>query len=183
MRSLLRLALVFQLCTVARGKTQSQRARDSTGNQSAFGDGGTFIIGLLASGFFLVVSGLVAIGLLKDYCRSSSSHSGNVIPLQKDPEKAAAKQKTLETVGESPSESAGLPGVVSAAPDGATLRKTKMAAADTTGDGMIDTVGYDTTGDGRIDRVEHDTTGDGKADTVEVDYDGDGQTDATYRIN
>ena len=187
MRFLLFLALGFQLWTVAEGKTASQRSRDSSGNQSGVGGSAFGIFLLVGAGFLVVIVALLAVGLLSDFCKKGSSEerSGDLRKMQiaAMAEDAAAKPKTLETVGASASDSAELPGAVAAASEAPVLRKTQLAAMDTTGDGKVDTVGYDTTGDGRIDRVERDTTGDGKADTVEVDHDGDGQTDATYRIN
>ena len=105
---------------------------------------------------------------------SNSNQRGPEISLHKSPDDSAG--------GLLPGTVSGglLPGTVSSAPHG---YKMQLAAADTTGDGIIDTVGYDTTGDGRIDWIEYDTTGDGEADTVAVDHNGDGQTDAVYRIN
>lgn len=53
-----------------------------------------------------------------------------------------------------------------------------ILAADTTGDGKIDTIMLDTTGDGEGDTILMDTTGDGQFDTVMADTTGDGMFDS-----
>jgi len=62
---------------------------------------------------------------------------------------------------------------------GSRIRHTgrSQIAADTDGDGVIDTVGVDTDGDGVIDTVGMDTDGDGDVDVIGVDTDGDGDVD------
>ena len=55
------------------------------------------------------------------------------------------------------------------------VNKGKMV--DSTGDGILDTMGYDTNNDGKIDTYLIDTTGDGKKNALGFDTDGDGIID------